>query len=100
MPKVRRLSLPSPASCHRLIKARGRGGDSLGRGLRRRPYPVAKREKIGAGLRQRCYFVLACGISDTWDFEYFRPPGQALLQLFEVRPATVAVRFAKHDVIG
>ena len=84
----------------KLVKARARGGNSLGRALRRRPYPVTKRDKIGTGAHQRPHVILAGGVSDAWNFEQIRPPGQAFLQVFEARPAAVAVGFAEHDVIG
>jgi len=91
----------SPGAATRLGLAAGsRGGNSLGHALRRRPYPVAQRDKIGAGPHERRYLLLAGDISNAWNFEQIRPPSQTFLQFFEVRPAAIAVRFAEHDVIG
>jgi hypothetical protein len=65
-------------------------GNARGDRLRIAPDPIVKRiadgDKIGAGFDQCLDFIGAGGKGDAGRFEYFSPPGDALLDGLEGRP--------------
>src|ERR1700689_5254602 len=84
----------------RLTERFGRGRDQCGRRVFFGPYPIAKRDEIAAGLRQRGNLGEVVRIADARYFENFRPPADALDHSREWRAAAVSVGLAEHDVIG
>ncbi len=69
-----------------------------------RPYPVTKRDKVGAGSRQRLDFVETGGIADAGDFDELRPPCQPLHNFLERRAPAAAIvdaaGFAERHIVG
>src|ERR1700689_5776626 len=74
--------------------------DQRGRRVFFGPYPIAKRDKIAAGLRQRGNLAEVAPVADAGHFENFRPPIDALDYGREGRAAAVAVGQPEHDVLG
>src|ERR1700691_4669300 len=88
------------ARLYRLTEAFRRRRDQRGRQFFFGPYPIAKRDEIAAGLRQRGNLAEVARIADARHFENFRPPTDALDHGREWRAVAVTVGLAEHDVIG
>ena len=65
-----------------------------------RPYPITKRDEVGAGLRQHRDFACLSGIADARHFDEIGPPFDPVFHRPPLRPVAAAIGLAEQHVIG